>query len=55
MFVYKWPADKENDTGIVGQHSSCDVRGEGPLSTPLTVCLRCPLQPPQPKQSDLST
>ncbi|XP_016067298.1 PREDICTED: ectonucleoside triphosphate diphosphohydrolase 2 [Miniopterus natalensis] len=29
MFVYKWPADKENDTGIVGQHSSCDVRGGG--------------------------
>jgi hypothetical protein len=28
MFVYKWPADKENDTGIVGQHSSCDVQGE---------------------------
>ncbi|XP_036712233.1 ectonucleoside triphosphate diphosphohydrolase 2 isoform X4 [Balaenoptera musculus] len=25
----KWPADKENDTGIVGQHSSCDVRGGG--------------------------
>lgn len=32
MFIYKWPADKENDTGIVGQHSSCDVRGKGPLS-----------------------
>ncbi|XP_055456229.1 ectonucleoside triphosphate diphosphohydrolase 2 isoform X1 [Psammomys obesus] len=29
MFVYKWPADKENDTGIVGQHSSCDVEGGG--------------------------
>ncbi|CAO2598549.1 Ectonucleoside triphosphate diphosphohydrolase 2, partial [Lemmus lemmus] len=29
MFVYKWPADKENDTGIVGQHSSCDVQGGG--------------------------
>ncbi|XP_033614978.1 ectonucleoside triphosphate diphosphohydrolase 2 isoform X2 [Fukomys damarensis] len=29
MFIYKWPADKENDTGIVGQHSSCDVQGEG--------------------------
>ncbi|KAJ6651952.1 hypothetical protein lerEdw1_015894 [Lerista edwardsae] len=25
MFVYKWPADKENDTGIVSQHSMCDV------------------------------
>lgn len=29
MFVYKWPADKENDTGIVSQHSMCDVAGEG--------------------------
>uniref|UniRef100_A0A2K5IRT6 Uncharacterized protein n=1 Tax=Colobus angolensis palliatus TaxID=336983 RepID=A0A2K5IRT6_COLAP len=29
MFIYEWPADKENDTGIVGQHSSCDVPGGG--------------------------
>ncbi|XP_028910255.1 ectonucleoside triphosphate diphosphohydrolase 2 [Ornithorhynchus anatinus] len=29
MFVYKWPADKENDTGIVSQHSACDVKGGG--------------------------
>ncbi|XP_054440740.1 ectonucleoside triphosphate diphosphohydrolase 2 [Pteronotus mesoamericanus] len=29
MFIYKWPADKENDTGIVEQHSSCGVRGGG--------------------------
>ncbi|KAJ7308106.1 hypothetical protein JRQ81_008614 [Phrynocephalus forsythii] len=29
MFVYKWPADKENDTGIVSQHSMCDVKGGG--------------------------
>uniref|UniRef100_A0A8C3SE25 Ectonucleoside triphosphate diphosphohydrolase 2 n=1 Tax=Chelydra serpentina TaxID=8475 RepID=A0A8C3SE25_CHESE len=29
MFVYKWPADKENDTGIVSQHSMCDVEGGG--------------------------
>ena len=36
MFIYKWPADKENDTGIVGQHSSCDVRGESPPSTGCT-------------------
>lgn len=42
MFIYKWPADKENDTGIVGQHSSCDVRGEcsappGPGTDPLAL------------------
>lgn len=32
MFIYKWPADKENDTGIVGQHSSCNVRGKAPCA-----------------------
>ncbi|KAM6170151.1 ectonucleoside triphosphate diphosphohydrolase 2 [Rhynchocyon petersi] len=29
MFVYKWPEDKKNDTGIVGQHSYCNVKGGG--------------------------
>ncbi|XP_077333322.1 ectonucleoside triphosphate diphosphohydrolase 2 [Lithobates pipiens] len=29
LFIYKWPADKENDTGIVSQHSMCDVSGPG--------------------------
>lgn len=29
MFVYKWPADKENDTGVVSEHSMCDVQGKG--------------------------
>ncbi|XP_070107330.1 ectonucleoside triphosphate diphosphohydrolase 2 isoform X2 [Equus caballus] len=29
MFIYKWPADKKNDTGIVSQHSSCNVHGGG--------------------------
>ncbi|KAM4664373.1 LOW QUALITY PROTEIN: ectonucleoside triphosphate diphosphohydrolase 2 [Discoglossus pictus] len=29
LFIYKWPADKENETGIVSQHSMCDVRGPG--------------------------
>ncbi|KAM4019169.1 ectonucleoside triphosphate diphosphohydrolase 2 [Anomaloglossus baeobatrachus] len=29
LFIYKWPADKENDTGIVSQHSMCDVHGPG--------------------------
>ncbi|KAK9392251.1 ectonucleoside triphosphate diphosphohydrolase 2 [Crotalus adamanteus] len=29
MFVYKWPSDKENETGIVSQHSDCHVKGEG--------------------------
>ncbi|KAM6243979.1 ectonucleoside triphosphate diphosphohydrolase 2 [Porphyrio hochstetteri] len=29
MFIYKWPADKENDTGVVSEHSMCDVNGPG--------------------------
>ncbi|XP_072489211.1 ectonucleoside triphosphate diphosphohydrolase 8 [Notamacropus eugenii] len=29
LYVYKWPADKENDTGIVSQALSCDVTGSG--------------------------
>uniref|UniRef100_A0A8B9NVB0 Ectonucleoside triphosphate diphosphohydrolase 2 n=1 Tax=Apteryx owenii TaxID=8824 RepID=A0A8B9NVB0_APTOW len=29
MFIYKWPADKENDTGVVSEHSMCDVEGKG--------------------------
>lgn len=28
MFVYKWPSDKENETGIVSQHSECHVKGK---------------------------
>ncbi|NXN99011.1 ENTP2 diphosphohydrolase, partial [Rhinopomastus cyanomelas] len=29
MFIYKWPADKENDTGVVSENSMCDVEGPG--------------------------
>lgn len=29
MYVYKWPADKQNGTGIVTQHSECHVKGGG--------------------------
>ncbi|XP_017546696.1 ectonucleoside triphosphate diphosphohydrolase 2 [Pygocentrus nattereri] len=29
MFIYKWPADKQNGTGIVTQHSECHVKGGG--------------------------
>ncbi|XP_015734209.1 ectonucleoside triphosphate diphosphohydrolase 2 [Coturnix japonica] len=29
VFIYKWPADKENDTGVVSEHSMCDVEGPG--------------------------
>ncbi|XP_036605497.1 ectonucleoside triphosphate diphosphohydrolase 8 [Trichosurus vulpecula] len=29
LYVYKWPADKTNDTGIVSQALSCDAEGPG--------------------------
>ncbi|CAB1460346.1 unnamed protein product [Pleuronectes platessa] len=29
MFIYKWPAGKENDTGIVTEHSQCHAEGGG--------------------------
>lgn len=29
MFIYKWPADKQNGTGIVSQHSMCHAEGHG--------------------------
>ncbi|XP_053181789.1 ectonucleoside triphosphate diphosphohydrolase 2-like [Scomber japonicus] len=29
MYIYKWPADKINGTGIVTQHSECHVEGGG--------------------------
>ncbi|KAM9207613.1 ectonucleoside triphosphate diphosphohydrolase 8 isoform 3-T3 [Dugong dugon] len=29
LFVYKWPADKENNTGVVSQALACQVEGPG--------------------------
>ncbi|XP_037547715.1 ectonucleoside triphosphate diphosphohydrolase 2 [Nematolebias whitei] len=29
LFIYKWPADKQNGTGVVTQHRECHVAGEG--------------------------
>ncbi|XP_049594253.1 ectonucleoside triphosphate diphosphohydrolase 2 [Syngnathus scovelli] len=29
LFVYKWPADKQNGTGVVIQHSECHAEGGG--------------------------
>ncbi|XP_069022217.1 ectonucleoside triphosphate diphosphohydrolase 2-like [Embiotoca jacksoni] len=29
MYVYKWPAEKQNGTGIVTQHSQCHMKGGG--------------------------
>nr|XP_057917761.1 ectonucleoside triphosphate diphosphohydrolase 2 [Doryrhamphus excisus] len=29
LYVYKWPADKQNGTGVVTQHSECHAKGGG--------------------------
>ncbi|XP_027008513.2 ectonucleoside triphosphate diphosphohydrolase 2 [Tachysurus fulvidraco] len=29
VYVYRWPADKQNGTGVVTQHSECKVKGGG--------------------------
>ncbi|XP_044029540.1 ectonucleoside triphosphate diphosphohydrolase 2 [Siniperca chuatsi] len=29
LYIYKWPADKQNGTGVVTQHSECHVQGGG--------------------------
>ncbi|CAN9504830.1 unnamed protein product [Ophioblennius macclurei] len=29
LYIYKWPADKQNGTGIVTQHNECHVKGGG--------------------------
>lgn len=28
LYIYQWPADKENDTGIVSQVEACTVAGK---------------------------
>lgn len=28
VYVYEWPAEKENDTGVVSQNFKCNVKGE---------------------------
>ncbi|KAJ4926558.1 hypothetical protein JOQ06_008731, partial [Pogonophryne albipinna] len=29
LYIYKWPADKLNGTGVVTQHTECHVEGKG--------------------------
>ncbi|XP_070780607.1 ectonucleoside triphosphate diphosphohydrolase 2 isoform X2 [Enoplosus armatus] len=29
LYIYKWPADKQNGTGVVTQHSECHAKGGG--------------------------
>lgn len=28
LYIYKWPAEKENDTGVVTQIEECKVKGK---------------------------
>ncbi len=28
VFIYEWPAEKENNTGMVQQKHTCNVKGE---------------------------
>lgn len=28
LYIYKWPAEKENDTGVVNQICECKVKGK---------------------------
>lgn len=28
LFIYKWPADKQNGTGVVTQHGECHAEGK---------------------------
>ncbi|TNN30289.1 Ectonucleoside triphosphate diphosphohydrolase 2 [Liparis tanakae] len=28
LYIYKWPADKQNGTGVVTQHGECRVHGK---------------------------
>lgn len=55
MFVYKWPSDKENETGIVSQHSDCHVKGKqnqgsaAPCLLPTLVACLQSLQLESPK------
>ncbi|XP_061408866.1 ectonucleoside triphosphate diphosphohydrolase 2-like [Lethenteron reissneri] len=29
LFIYEWPAEKQNDTGVIAQRHLCDVKGGG--------------------------
>lgn len=47
VYIYKWPADKQNGTGVVTQHSECHVQGgissyagqQGAAGKSLEACL----------------
>nr|KAF6455874.1 ectonucleoside triphosphate diphosphohydrolase 1 [Rousettus aegyptiacus] len=37
LYIYKWPGEKENDTGVVNQLEECKVKGQrASANTPLT-------------------
>lgn len=36
VYVYEWPAEKENDTGVVSQTFKCNVKGKEELDCRMT-------------------
>ncbi|XP_074976600.1 ectonucleoside triphosphate diphosphohydrolase 8 isoform X1 [Caretta caretta] len=43
LYIYQWPADKENGTGIVSQAEACTVQAPG-ASSVASPCLRGPAE-----------
>lgn len=33
VYVYQWPAEKENDTGVVSETFKCKVKGKDPAGS----------------------
>lgn len=42
LFVYRWPADKENDTGVVSQALACQVKGQWAVLLTAVGCWELP-------------
>lgn len=40
LYIYKWPAEKENDTGVVHQITECKLKGKMKEKEKETVGLR---------------
>lgn len=45
LFVYRWPADKQNSTGVVSQALACQVKGqeEAPSAVWVWTAVACSL------------
>lgn len=58
LYIYRWPADKENGTGIISQVAACTVSGESagtcPFLSPSLLDL-CPRLSRHCRQSESSS